>query len=104
MHVQAHRRRSMCYYLLSALGVTYVLKYGTILEKVRRVLGAKIPMMTELFHCALCLGFWSGAMIAPLIAYDDTFINAFLFPFASAAWCWTIDELHDAVVMWKNRD
>lgn len=94
----------MCYYLLSALGVTYVLKYGTILESVRRVLGAKIPVMIELFHCSLCLGFWAGVLIAPLVMATDDIIYAVLFPFASAAWCWTIDELHDAVVMWKNRD
>lgn len=94
----------MCYYLLSALGVTYVLKYGTILERVRRVLGVKISWTIELFHCSLCLGFWSGVFIAPLVIATDDIICAVLFPFASAAWCWTIDELHDAVVMWKNRD
>lgn len=94
----------MLYYLLSSLGITYVLKYGTILDQVRRWIGSKFVVMVELFHCALCLGFWSGVMIAPLIAVTNDCISAVLFPFASAAWCWTIDELHDAVVMWKNKD
>jgi len=104
----------MCYYLLGALGITYILKYGTILESARRVLGAKFPALSELFHCSLCLGFWAGVLLVPSIYGDDDISSrvygthsvtiALLFPFASAAWCWTIDELHDAVVVWKNRD
>lgn len=103
----------MLYYLVAALGMVYVLKYGTILESVRRVLGAKIPMLIELFHCSLCLGFWAGVAISPAVAVDpdvsslytsNGLIHAVLFPFASAAWCWTVDELHDAIVAWKNKD
>jgi hypothetical protein len=94
----------MCYYLLASLGVTYILKYSTLLENTRKTLGRLMPVLVELFHCAMCLGFWSGVLIAPMVAATDDILYAVLFPFASAAWCWIIDELHDAVVVWKHRD
>lgn len=87
----------MWFELISSLGLTYILKYGTILHTLRLFL-SKNNFFNELFKCSLCLGFWSGVFIAPLIFIKYGIIYALLFPTASAAFSWTIDTIHDFIV------
>lgn len=54
--------------LLSALGLTYILKQGRILNEVRSFLIELHPLIKDLFSCAMCLGFWSGIFIG-IIAF-----------------------------------
>lgn len=89
------------FYLLASLGLTYVCKYGTILDVPRTWLGVQFAPLKELFKCSLCLGFWTGALITPVVLLDVGACPAVVFPLASAAWCWTIDEVHDMLVSWK---
>ena len=89
------------FYLLASLGLTYVFKYGTILNVPRTWLGIQFAPLKELFKCSLCLGFWTGALLTPVVFLDVGACPAVVFPLASAAWCWTIDEVHDVLVSWK---
>lgn len=54
--------------LLSALGLTYILKQGRILNEIRSFLIKLHPLIKDLFSCAMCLGFWSGIFIG-IIAF-----------------------------------
>lgn len=85
------------YLLLVALGITYIVKYGTILHGLREALN-KHALLHELLQCSLCLGFWVGVLLVPWATISLNLKLAVLFPFASAAWCWSLDALHDAVV------
>jgi hypothetical protein len=91
------------FYLLASLGLTYICKYGTILDVPRNWLGEHIPRTKELFKCSLCLGFWTGMFLTPVVLMDVGVCPSVVFPFASAAWCWTVDEIHDVIVSWKTK-
>lgn len=41
------------------MGLTFILRYGSILSWIRNFL-TKAKFFKELFSCSLCLGFWSG--------------------------------------------
>jgi len=84
------------YYLLASLGLMYILKYGSILDYPRCWITSRSDFFRELFCCSLCLGFWTGVIIAGLITYlfgFDKFL--IIFPLASSAFCWTIDILKE---------
>jgi hypothetical protein len=77
--------------LLACVGLTFILKYGTILTPVRSVL-CRVALFKELFKCSLCLGFWSGVMIG-------CHTNNILLPLASSGVCWFADSVV-AVIQW----
>ena len=88
----------MWFELISALGLTYILKYGSILQKLRLFLTSRSNFFEELFKCSLCLGFWSGVLLTPFIFYKHNIADAILFPTAAAAFSWSLDALHDFIV------
>jgi len=49
----------LIFFSLSCIGLTFILKYGSILAFLRERL-TRYGFFRELFSCALCLGFWSG--------------------------------------------
>ena len=73
----------LVYFILCSYGLTQILLYGSIFNKVR-------PSKTwlsgfgKLFHCAMCMGFWAGAALAllspfcSLWGYELAIINVFL--------------------------
>ena len=65
---------------LSIIGLTFILKYGSIFNYPRNELRKLSPYFEELFKCSLCLGFWSGLIIG-LTSKE----NLLLFPFYGAA-------------------
>lgn len=73
--------------LLACVGLTFILKYGTILNIPRNYLTKLHSSIEQLFKCSLCLGFWSGVAVY--------FVNQTtpLLPLASAATCWGADSL-----------
>ena len=85
----------LLYYTICALGLTCILKYGNVLHAPRKFLCSKSSYLEELFSCSLCLGFWSGAVIASFIYYvsPDWHNGYFLFPLFSAASCWSLDSI-----------
>jgi hypothetical protein len=77
---------------LSCVGLTFILKYGTILKWFRAFL-FNIKAVEKLFKCSLCLGFWSG-LLHSIIMYQIKWDNIyFLLPLASSSLCWFIDSL-----------
>lgn len=55
-------------YTAACVGLCYILKYGSILNKVRTFL-TRSSLIKELFACSLCLGFWSGAIVGLFTPY-----------------------------------
>ena len=83
---------NLLYVILCCTGLTFILKYGSILSWLRNFL-SKAAYFRELFKCSLCLGFWSGALIAGglyLVEWRDEF---YLLPFASSSISWILDSL-----------
>jgi hypothetical protein len=84
----------MIYYSIAAIGLCFILKYGTILNFLRNFLTSKSQKMKELFDCSLCLGFWCGVLLLPLLVLlEDYGIKILLFPLVSSCICWTHDLL-----------
>lgn len=75
--------------LIFCLGLHWILKYGTILNKPRRLI-CNISLFNELFKCSLCLGFWVG--VIGMCLTDNI-----LLPFASAGFCWFVDNLNNMI-------
>ncbi len=86
------------YYLIVSLGLMFILKYGSILKNLRDFLSSKSDKFKELFSCSLCLGFWTGVLIVPLIFNESSISELIAFPFVSAAFCNIVDMLLDKML------
>ena len=67
-------------FALSAYGMTQILVYGSIFNRIRPTKGK----LGELFHCPMCLGFWVGLFLwavnnqTELFNYDYNPVTGFL--------------------------
>lgn len=77
---------------LSIIGLTFILKYGSIFDFPRNELRKLGPYFEELFKCSLCLGFWSG-LIVGLTSKE----NLLLFPFYGAAISFFADQFLELI-------
>ena len=59
----------LIYFILCAYGLTYILVYGSIFDKIRPTKGK----LGQLFHCPLCLGFWVGVFLWSINSYTELF-------------------------------
>ena len=51
----------------------------------------------------MCLGFWCGFILIPILwEYENYGKISLLYPFASSAFCWTMDIFLDALVAITN--
>ena len=57
------------WFILTAYGLTQVLVYGSIFNKIRQTKG----FLGELFHCPMCLGFWVGVFLYGISFYTELF-------------------------------
>ena len=73
--------------ILACVGLTFILKYGAILNVPRKIITKVHPSIQELFNCSLCLGFWSGVGIW-CIEQDNIVL-----PLISACVCWYADAI-----------
>lgn len=90
--------------LLACIGLTWILKYATILNTPRKFISKLHPKLDELFKCALCLGIWVGAAIGLYgYYYCEYGAETVFFPFASAALSWFFDCLIDYIQMQQIR-
>jgi len=92
--------------LLSCIGLTWILKYATILNFIRKPICSIHPKIDDLFKCAMCLGFWVGAIHAVLLHHLGADLPVFvwvLYPFSSSALCWFFDCLIDYIQMQQIR-
>ena len=70
----------LIYFILCAYGMTYILIYGSIFNRIR----PKKGQLGQLFKCSLCTGFWVGVFLwsinhfTELFTYDYNFVNALL--------------------------
>lgn len=78
------------YILLACAGLTNILKYGDIFNKVRCLL-FKLSFFKKLFQCSMCLGFWVGVAVGSFLYYLENDLLYVLLPFASSA----ISQLFD---------
>ena len=60
---------SLVYFVLAAYGLTQVLVYGTIFDKLRPTTGK----LGELFHCPMCMGFWVGVFLWSINGFTELF-------------------------------
>jgi hypothetical protein len=93
----------LAYYFLVSLGLCFILKYATILNHLRNLLTSNYNFFKDLFHCSMCLGFWCGVVLVPVLWIAENLDEvALLYPFASSAFCWSMDILLDALVAITN--
>ena len=94
----------MILFLSACVGLTWILKYATILDPIRKPIKALHPKLNELFNCSLCLGVWSGAAVGLFSWYYLNFgAEALLFPLSSAALSWFFDCLIDYIQLQQLR-
>ena len=66
----------LVYFILCAFGLTNILVYGSIFNKIRPE--------NHFFHCPVCIGFWVGAFLlgtnhlTELFMFEYTVYNAFV--------------------------
>jgi len=67
---------SLIYYILISYGLTQILVFSKIFQKIRP--------SASFFRCPMCIGFWSGVMLlllnpfTELFTFDVSLMNAFL--------------------------
>jgi hypothetical protein len=83
---------SIAFTLLACVGLTFILKYATILSWPRNLL-SKLSFFNDLFKCSLCLGFWSGVILAIASYFINWSSILYLLPLASSALSWISDSL-----------
>jgi hypothetical protein len=82
----------MSYYLVSCIGLTFLLKYAKILKHYRDHWTSQDEFFKDLFGCSLCLGFWVGMIHIPFISLcDGSDLKLLLLPAVSAATSWFAD-------------
>lgn len=83
-------------FILCSFGLTQILLYGKILDSIR----PKEGKLGELFKCSLCMGFWTGILLAILDRKtllfslpDDGPITIILMGFISSGCVYVLDRL-----------
>jgi len=59
----------LLWFVLAAYGLTQVLVYGSIFDKIRPTKG----FLGKLFHCTMCAGFWVGIILYGLSFNTELF-------------------------------
>ena len=62
----------LVYFILTSYGLTQILLYGSIFNKVRPS-KEWLYGFGKLFHCPMCMGFWSGAFLFGINKYTELF-------------------------------
>jgi len=87
----------LVYFILCSHGLTQILCYGKIFDKIRPTKG----WLGQLFSCPMCLGFWSGAFLfsinpfTELFSYEYNFANFLLLSWLSSGTCYILSVLFD---------
>ena len=63
---------SLLWFILAAYGLTQVLVYGSLFNKIRPA-KESLGGFGKLFHCPMCMGFWSGAFLWGINKYTELF-------------------------------
>lgn len=82
------------YYWIAAIGLCFILKYGSILESFREITSSRLPFLKKLYQCCLCMGFWVGLLFCPLLFLDGISLwKILVFPFSCSCVCWFADSI-----------
>jgi hypothetical protein len=88
---------SLLYFSLSCAGLTQILVYGKILDKIRPTKG----WMGDLLSCTMCTGFWSGIFLwslndyTKLFTFDNSPVTALLLGFLGSLISYIFDVVFD---------
>jgi len=88
----------LLYFILAAHGLTQILVYGTIFNNIRPPT-EWLKGLGKLFHCPMCMGFWSGAFLfgingfTELFTFEYNFANALILSCISSATCYMLSAL-----------
>ena len=55
----------LLYFIFAAYGLTQILIYGSIFDRIRPV--------HKFFHCPMCIGFWTGVFLFGINNYTELF-------------------------------
>ena len=72
----------LLYFILACYGLTQILAFATIFNKIRP--------NHHFFHCPMCIGFWAGVVLlllnpfTELFTFDVTLVNALLLGWLSS--------------------
>lgn len=85
--------------LLACLGLVWILKDSIIFKTPRDFITSRSKKLKQLFSCSMCLGFWTGLLLAvienlPLEKWSNDFIY---YPFAVSGFCWFFDCVLDLI-------
>ena len=87
----------LLYFILSAFGITQILVYGSIFDRIR----PSKEIAAGFFHCPMCVGFWVGVFLlginnyTELFTYSYSFINALLLGSLSAGTSYFVSSILD---------
>ena len=87
----------LIHFILCAYGMTYILLYGSIFDRLRPKTGA----LGQLFKCPLCTGFWVGVFLwsvnryTELFTYDYNLLNGLLLGSLSAGTSYFLSVILD---------
>ena len=90
----------LIYFILSAYGLTQILIYGSIFNKIRPS-KSWLSGFGILFHCPMCMGFWIGLFLfgineyTELFTFEYTFANALILGWLSSGTCYLLSVLVD---------
>ena len=85
----------LIYFVLCAYGMTQIIVYGSIFEKIRPTCGP----IGKLFHCTMCMGFWVGLFLFGINGYTELFTfeyniaNLFILGCLSSGTSYLLSEL-----------
>ena len=106
---------SLLYFILSAYGLTQILVYGKIFNKIRPTDG----WLGELLSCPMCTGFWVGVFLwavnssTTLFSFDHSLITGILLGCVSSGTSYVLNMLfgddgfkvsHKGLQIIKNRN
>ncbi len=95
---------SLIYFIFCAYGLTQLLCYGKIFDKIR-------PSF-YMFTCPMCMGFWAGIFLfsinplTELFSYEYNFVNALLLGWLSSGTSYVFVTLFgdDGINIGRNND
>jgi hypothetical protein len=85
----------LLYFILAAYGLTQILVYGKVLDRIRPTKG----VLGQLFSCPMCMGFhvgWFLMLLSPyteLFNFDVTVVNYFLLGWLSSGTSYILNML-----------
>ena len=87
------------YYWIAAIGICFIFKYGSILQKFRTITISKFSTLEQLYNCCLCMGFWAGVILSPILFLKEKLsIELIVFPFTTACISWFADNIINVLI------